>query len=293
MQERMAVHRRSLSAKGLLRWLFYLVFLAFLALVLLYGVAQLWMLNDDASIEVSLAETGQGGDSTIDLVWPGVHYSFQTCCDESTAIIDDVAGRPARSFTIRPDDPLVKGSHRSEIRFRPNALGQEAWYRGELFVPEDWRPSPVRVTIMQWHGTRDVFLFERGRTPPLQLEIIDNRWEVVKSWDERFLTPVDAPAGRGRETIASAPIKRGQWVEWTFQVDWTTDEAGVVRAWLDGDLLVEDRGPNAHKDLIGPYMKAGVYVPDWTIDGAESEIPYRKIFISKLMLGDSASSFED
>lgn len=265
-----------------------------LALALLYGAAQLWMLDDDANVVIDLAQDGPISTRTVDLLWPGTDKSFHICCADSTTLADNVDGRPARSFMVRPNDPLVKGSHRAEIRLRPNALGQEVWYRGEIYVPTDWQPSAFRVTAMQWHGTRDVFLMEPGRTPPLQLEIIDERWEIVKSWDKRLRTPSatgDAPSVQGRETIAEVPLLAGQWVAWTFQVRWATDDSGFVRAWRDGELVVEDKGPNAHRDLIGSYLKAGVYVPDWTLIGAEPSIAQRELFFSTLTLSGENDPF--
>lgn len=268
---------------------------ALLGMALLYGAAQLWMLNDDAVLEIDLAEERPVSTKTANLLWPGIDHVFHTCCAESSVLVDDIGGRPARSFTIRPNDPLIKGSHRAEIRLRPNALGQEVWYRGEVYVPADWQPSDVRVTAMQWHGTRDVFLLEPGRTPPLQLEIIDQRWEVVKSWDQRLRTPDGesgiSPSVQGRRSIAEVPLVKGQWADWTFFVRWATDDSGLIRVWRDGELVVEDNGPNAHWDLIGPYMKAGVYVPDWTLIGPEPSIAQRELYFSDLTLSGANNPF--
>lgn len=266
---------------------------AIFAALLLYGAAQLWMLNDDAAVAIDLAEDGPVSTRTVDLLRPRIDHTFHICCEQSTALID-VGGRPARSFLVRPTDPLVKGSHRAEIRLRPSALGQEVWYRGEIYVPTDWQSSNFRVTAMQWHGTRDVLLLEPGRTPPLQLEIVDERWEIVKSWDQRFRTPNDAgdaPSVQGRETIAEMPLVRGQWMTLSFHVRWATDDDGFIRVWRDGELVVEDRGPNAHDDLIGPYMKAGVYVPDWTLLGPEPSIARRELYFSKLELSGANDPF--
>lgn len=263
------------------------------ATLLVYGAAQLWMLNDDAAVAIDLAEDRPVSTRTVDLLWPRIDHTFHICCQESTALID-VDGRPARSFQIRPTDPLVKGSHRAEIRLRPNALGQEVWYRGEIYVPGDWQSSNFRVTAMQWHGTRDVLLLEPGRTPPLQLEIVDERWEIVKSWDKRLRTPSeagDAPSVQGRQTIAELPLALGQWITWTFHVRWATDDSGFIHAWQDGKLVVEERGPNAHHDLIGPYMKAGVYVPDWTLIGPEPSIARRELYFSQLELSGTNDPF--
>lgn len=281
---------------SLTAWLRLAAAAVLLAIALPYAAAQLWMLDDHAIIELDLADDRMPRTRTIDLLRPGVDYIFHICCDDSTTVIDDVAGRPARRFIVRPTDPLVKGSHRAEIRLRPNGLGQAVWYRAAIHVPPDWQESPIRVTAMQWHGTRDVFLMEPGRTPPLQLEIVDERWEIVKSWDQRLRTPDqaegdDALTVQGRQTIAEAPLTPGRWNEWTFYVLWSTGDDGEVRAWHNGELVVEDRGPNAHLDLIGPYMKAGVYVPDWTLKGPEPTIGERALSFGRMTLSGSDDPF--
>jgi len=267
----------------------------------LYALAKLWTLSDRSEISLDLIEEREISTSTLDLARPGIDFVFHTCCDHSTAIEQDVDGRPARRFAIRGSDPLIKGSHRSEIRLRPNGVGQSVWYRAAVHVPADWQTSDIHVTAMQWHGTRDVFLLERGRTPPLQLGIRNDRWEILKSWDQRWLTPEDSEENTtevkdghavfGRKTLVEAPLAPGEWREWTFYVHWSTGDDGVLRAWYDGELILDDRGPNAHRDLLGPYMKAGVYVPDWTLIGPEATIPERILSFGEMTLSGAEDPF--
>lgn len=275
-------------------WLAIAFGLPGLGIVSLYGAAQYWMLDKDETVTLDLIGDEAVLTRTADLLRSDVHHVFHVCCDDSTSVILDVDGRPARRFVVRPTDGLVKGSLRSELRLRPNGLGQAVWYRASLYVPEDWKRSDVRVTAMQWHGTRDVFLMEPGRTPPLQLEIIGDQFEIVKSWDQRLRTPDEngnAASNHGRTIIASSPLVAGEWSQWTFRVKWSTGDDGSVLVWHNGDLIVEDRGPNAHRDLIGPYLKAGVYVPDWTLIGPEPDIDRRELYFSELIATGQTDPF--
>jgi len=283
-----------LPSRPLAAWLFLAGGAVLLAIAVPYIAAKLWMLGDDADIVLDLSDQDALFNRTLDLARPGVDYVFQVCCTGSTTTVDDIEGRSARQFTVRQDDPLVKGGHRSEIRLRPNRIGQEVWYRASIYVPDTWQPSAVKVTALQWHGTRDVFLFEPGRTPPLQLEINNEQWEILKSWDRRWRTTTektDDPTSSGRTVLTEVPLVTGGWSDWTFFVRWSVGDDGVLRAWHNDELVLDDQGPNAHQDLIGPYLKAGVYVPDWSLKGPESSIAERSLFFGDLTLSGANDPF--
>lgn len=282
-------------SNGRLTWSIALLLLVpLLAIMAVVAAAKVWMLDADADITVDLADLSADA-STFDLLTDrATTHVLHGCCDDSTAWVNDIEGRPARLFRVRPNDPLVKGNYRAELRLRPHAVGEHVWYRGQIFVPKDWQPSPLHVIAMQWHGTRDVFLFEPGRPAPLQLSIIDDRWEITKAWDQRFLSPAsdDGQSQKaGRAVIGQAPLATGRWLDWVFHVKWATDMSGSVRVWLDGDLVVDDQGPNAHRDLIGPYMKAGVYVPEWLIEDPEIEEDERALYLGMLQLAGGGNPF--
>lgn len=284
-----------LPSRPLAAWLFLAGGAVLLAIAVPYIAAKLWMLGDDADIVLDLSDQDAVFNRTVDLARPEVDYVFQVCCTGSTTTADNIEGRSARQFTVRQDDPLVKGGHRSEIRLRPNRTGQEVWYRASIYVPDTWQPSAVKVTALQWHGTRDVFLFEPGRTPPLQLEINNQQWEILKSWDRRWRTTAektDDPTLSGRTVLTEVPLAIGGWSDWTFFVRWSVGDDGVLRAWHNGELVLDDQGPNAHQDLIGPYLKAGVYVPDWSLKGPESSITERTLFFGDLTLSGAKDPFE-
>lgn len=275
-------------------WLLWAGCAALLAVALLYMAARLWMLSDDVALAFDLADERAMFERNGDLVRPEVDYVFQVCCTNSTTTADDIGGRSARQFTVGKDDPPIKGGHRSEIRFRPNALGQEVWFRAAIYVPETWQPSAVKVTAMQWHGTRDVFLLEEGRTPPLQLEISDDHWEIQKSWDGRWRSTAegtDDTGSSGRTVLAEVPLTPGSWSDWTFFVRWSPGDDGILQAWHNDELVLDDQGPNAHQDIIGPYMKVGVYVPDWTLYGPEPSIAERTLFFEDLTLSGANDPF--
>lgn len=221
-------------------------------------------------------------------------YAIQSCCEGSTFTVAglDSDKTTVRGFRVRPTDSRVKGNFRSELRMRPTPVGWDLWYRSNIYVPADWKESATPVIAMQWHGSKDFFLFEPGKYPPLELNITNGAWVINKSWDSRILT-TKTPLGNteGITRIGSAPLIKGHWQRWTFHVRWSVSGKGVIQAWLGDTLVANDCGPNAHRDLIGPYLKAGVYVPRWGYHGGEPGISERLLYFDNIATRFGANPF--
>lgn len=258
----------------------------------LFAASQYFFLREEKPIAISFEAGVPAGHSEGDLMLHRADYALQTCCAHSSEVVGDPAGsqRPVRVFRVEPQDPLVKGSSRSELRLLPSPMGQHVWYRARVFVPQDWKPSPRHVVAMQWHGTRDWLLLEPGKVPPLDITITGNRWEIQKSWDDRIATPMGGSV-QGFRKIGEAPLETGKWLEWTIEVTWSSGANGRLRLWLGDRLVVDDHGPNAHRDLIGPYMKVGVYIPSWHFEGTEPGISQRSLYFSDVAVRFGADPF--
>lgn len=267
-------------------------------LALLSGIAALaaWILvfkfitlPRGKPIEIGFEPGERSAKGELQLVFGDADYALQGCCEGSTFVVKDPRrGGQVRGFRTRPTDAHVKGNFRSELRLRPNAVGETVWYRSNLLVPADWKASKVPVIAMQWHGSKDFFLLEPGKYPPLDISIRENHWQVSKSWDHRIVTVKDkALLGNveGIVEIGQAPLVRNRWMTWVIRVHWSSTGAGRTEIWLDGKKITDDHGANAHRDLIGPYLKAGTYVPNWGYTGIEKDIKERTLLFDDLAVG--------
>jgi hypothetical protein len=261
----------------------------FAAIVALSGlmvfVFRAWHLGQDDTVIVRFSKDSSPPHSDLGLLLREGDYSLQTCCKYSTTVVDGVGGArdAARKFEVRTTDTMVRGSFRSELRFRPNYLHSEFWYQSRIFVPADWVASDAPVVAMQWHNTRDFFLGESGNIPPLSLNIVRGEWLVGRAWDKRWISPETPPRVEGQDVAARAPIEPGKWTEWTFHVRWSPGNDGFLKVWKDGRLLADQPGPIGHQDLIGPYLKAGVYVPAWKDKGLEAGITSRRLYFDLIV----------
>ena len=247
-----------------------------------YVYAALMQYGPGERLDLDLSSTSQAASGEPGLLLGRGDYYLQRCCPHSVA--DTPEGT---AFAVRVDDPKVKGNLRSEARLLSNRLNRRAVYEFELTAPTPWRPSAQRVIVAQWHGTDDEFLLEPGRYPPLEIAIENDRWIVVKSWDRRWRS-ADAGGGNteGRAEIGSAPFVAGENARWRIEVLWSAGSDGYVRALRNGELVAQDEGANAHRDFVGPYMKFGVYVPEWKkypdLAIGERRVVFRSVSMAQL-----------
>lgn len=247
----------------------------------LYGYARLMQYEPADAVVIDFAGTPREAMSEVGLLLGKGDFLLQTCCAHSIAY-PLVGGRRVAAFGLQAGDHPVKGNFRSEARLRSNRVGREAAYDFELSTPRDWPASAQRVIVAQWHGTDDRFLLEPGRFPPLELAIEGDSWRLYKAWDARLRSHDEGHGNtQGRKLIGSAPFTPGLPVSWRVEVRWSPTDDGYVRAYRNGQLFADDHGPNAFRDLVGPYMKFGVYVPDWKrrIDprAGSRQILYRRV----------------
>ena len=162
-------------------------------------------------------------------------------------------------------------------------FGKERWYSFSVYLPDNWEINPENEVIAQWHGSKDVFFFEKGgRGPPLALRIVGDQWRVTFGWDEDLVSKDGAKAYR---IATEQPITPGRWTDWLFQVNWSYQAGhGLTRVWMNGDKVVDRSGPNAYNDFRGVYLKLGSYHPgvgrtlyldDIGVADRRSELPIR------------------
>jgi len=263
------------------------LFSGFAALVLAalatMALIRFWHIAPDDTISIRFDPNETPLKSDLALLLRRGTYRLQTCCPHSSEVVSNIPGAlgPARRFEVRASDPPIYGGYRSELRLRPNLMGRDFWYQGRVLLPADWTISSTTVNVMQWRGTRDVMFGESATVPPLALDVTGNTWRVLKAWDDRWISP-DVPRVQGHRPIASSPIAPGRWTTWTFHMRWSPTSDGLVQIWKDGALLLDLPGPIGFNDLVGPYLKAGVYIPGWLENGLEKNVPARSLYFDEL-----------
>ena len=194
--------------------------------------------------------------SDLDLLLGRADWILHACCDHSVTVEDS----DVMQFTVGTDDPKVRNSLRSELRFKSTGYDIPTRYSARIRTQAAWPETDEFVIPMQWHAQRDLWLGEPGRFPPLEIAIENGNWVVKKAYDtNRFTLPGDKRVSR--VTLAEIPFEPGKWVDWRIEAKWASDKRGSLDIWLNDEKIVSDRGPNAYVDAVAPYWKLGTYRP--------------------------------
>jgi hypothetical protein len=68
-------------------------------------------------------------------------------------------------------------------------------------------------------------------------------------------------------------------------VRWSYGEDGIVEIWKDGEQVAKRIGPNAYNDLLGPFFKLGIYIPQWNTEDGERKGRERTLLIDRVRQG--------
>ena len=220
--------------------------------------------------------------------WQGLGWQ-QLCCAHSMAVVRDPGGASghAARFELRRGDPLVRGSARAEVRLPAAELGATYRYAFAIWLPPDWQADAAPAMLVQWHSVADKLLLEAGVSPPLRVAAVGEQWIVDNIWDSARVSHWPGQRDEhpdGARLLWSGPLERGRWVRWEFVVRWSWQGDGLVEIIKDGVPLVRASGPNTYRDLIGPYMKAGLYVPRWADASEPQRLRQRVAYIDDIVV---------
>ena len=219
------------------------------------------------------------------------HWVKEVCRPEAITLSDAVSrkGRYSARFEFTKTDPLLyNGFVRAEIKqgFPMDHTG-EAWYGFSHYL-ENWICDPRAEVVAQWHEIPDWDLGENWRSPPVSLEIKDNRYTVKVLWASQ---PVNTNKTKDGERFYDlGPVRSDVWVDWVFHIKFRYDETGVLEVWKNKKKLLTRKGPNAYNDKNWPYFKLGIYKWSWAGGGKSSPESQRVLFLDEVRVGNRFSS---
>lgn len=214
--------------------------------------------------------------------WNG--WMRQSCCEHSASVGDAPSWRnkSAARFDISYDDPLIKGSHRSEFRLKATDFHKVYEYSIKIYIPEDWRFDDIPVFVMQMHNVPDNWKGESGLPPPLALDIVDNAWVLRSAWG-RTPTWFDRAGDIHKQDLWTQELERGKWTSWVFRTRWSTEDDGFIEVEKDGVRVLQTHGANCFNNLLAPYFKFGAYAPAWRYLKAPPDIERRVVYITDIL----------
>lgn len=214
-------------------------------------------------------------------------WDLQVCCKSSAQIVTSPTNANERvaKFTLRKDD----SERRAEMKQDPIPANSERWYGFRVFVPLEHKKDPSYDVITQWAGRPDFDQGENWRIPVLALVTVNDRLTIGNHWDARRVTP--ARDGE-KEKWDLGPVEKGVWTDWVFHAKWSYRSDGLLEVWRNGKLVVKKTGPNTYNDKTGPFIKMGIYKPQWQANPERSTTTQRVIYIDDVKIGDASASYQ-
>ena len=204
----------------------------------------------------------------------------QATSNRAIEVVRNPAGNGrAIHFDLRRNDRLWNGKHRAEIVPRGMNInyGQTYTYTFRTFIPRDWQNDPTLEHITQWHSRPDAG--EPWRRPPVSLNVRGNRFELAVFSDPRRISTRRSMNGGN---VWTGNLTKGRWEEWQFEMRWSFRNDGVIRVWRNDQLVLNRRGANAYNDRNGPFVKHGLYKPEWSDDPERSTSNRRHYFMDDI-----------
>lgn len=214
-------------------------------------------------------------------------FRLQTTSNHGINIVENPEGNGrVVQFDLRRTDPLWAGiSHRTEIVPKiPREdiqFGTTYIYSFRTYIPEDWQNDGSGEHITQWHSPPDAHLGEPWRRPPVSLNIQGNNMMLGVWWDANRIS--DRKNLNGSWNVWQDKLVKGQWVEWKFEIKWSYRGDGILKMWRNGVLELDRRGPNTYNDSIAPFVKHGIYKPDWASFPHLSTSTHRSYFMDDIL----------
>lgn len=170
------------------------------------------------------------------------------------------AGHSALRITLRPHDTFMTGrggdadSERDELvesflNFtRANLPYEFSW---SMYLPQDFPIVPVRLVVAQWwEYCRPGNLPCSNDSPVLAVRYIGGELLITQDLNHHYNVLY-----REKRDL------RGRWLDLRFQVRFTPEATGFVRAWLDGKEVVDFSGATSNPENAATGYAPPIYLP--------------------------------
>lgn len=176
------------------------------------------------------------------------------------------AGHSAAKITVHPRDKFEAGingnkdSERAELREGAKILVSKENVNYEFsfseFIPTNFPIVPTRLVIAQWKLYCPADGNCQDDSPVVAVRYVSGVLKITHQTGPHQTTLFET-----KEEL------RGQWLDFRFQMRFSTNEAGRIKAWLNDKTVVDYTGVNAYPENSATsyphpgyfYFKMGLY----------------------------------
>lgn len=172
---------------------------------------------------------------------------------------------------------------RAELALPAEEGWQERWYAEKIYL-NNLPTDKDGYIVMQWHAQMGDNRVNRD-FPNLAIKVSENKWQIAQA----FGSPSNI---QRRVTNPPGLITAKQWQQFVVHVKWSDDKDGLIQVWINGQLVLNQNGPNLYSGLAkrSPYFKTGIYRPSRK-QGTEQEPPV-VVYAAKIKIGSSKATYD-
>ena len=181
------------------------------------------------------------------------------------------SGNAAR-FELRDNDPIVKGSRRSEVTIVKGSeghIGKDTWYAFDLLVPNDYKDEDDGESFNQFYqdgGPSGLLFIRNGKFT----------WRFFIDGQKK-----DYDLGK---------IEKGTWNNFVIHMVHSYGTDGLTELWLNDQMLMNVKGRNMNNKPL-PKWKMGIYKSKW--GSQKTTVSKRVLYFDNVKVGDKSSSLAD
>lgn len=218
-------------------------------------------------------------ENSFEATDPFLNIHLEKATDSSITRSDERAraGSFSARFILNKTDPDVAGSKRAEVLLDwVEDPAFERWYGLSIFLPASYVADPAEEQLFQWHAIDSVDLDGLlMANSPVAMYTKNGRWEFGLKFGG---------------TYDLGPYATDAWTDWVIHIRFSHGSDGLVEAWKNGKLVVQQHGRNNYRAERGNFFKIGIYKYPWTqnvVSGTDS----RRLYYDEIRIGDERSSF--
>ncbi len=246
--------------------------------------------------------------------WENGNYSldgWSTSGNDTAAIVSDKLNTPepvcsgkAIKFSLHIDED--DNRFRTQLTLNKGPLseimiGKEYWLGFSIYLPDSYTPdSLAEETILDFHSRPDKDLGEGSRNATVSLRTKGDSWMFQYTHDAKLVTPLKVqgePVPYTRKQIMLPKFKTGRWTNFVIHTLYSYKPEGYLDLWMDGLQVASVRNGIGFNDLVGSFIKIGIYKRMWDLEGKtwakRTDVDSRLVYFDEVRIGDASSSFNE
>jgi hypothetical protein len=184
--------------------------------------------------------------------WGACGFTAQAKAPDRVSLVA-LAGMPGVRLRTVPGDDDVAGSgkaERTDLALSPRgtgcAEGAEQWWAHSVLFPDDYA-LPVATPSIRWPWGVVFAFHHTGSQGQANFQVdVAGDPPVLRFAISAGPTVSDGAPGSATRRWRVGPVVKNRWYHFVYQVKWSSSSDGGFDAWVNGEHMLEYRGPTLY-----------------------------------------------